>query len=146
LEKNPFNLTTKRYTDADIASFIAKGSYIFCLNVKDKFGDSGITGCFIANKNEMNVEIDSFLLSCRVLGRGIEIAFLNSILNILKKQGITKVYSYYSKTPKNTQTVDFYDKTGFKLINATKGEKFYMINLEEHEFEIASCYKIIYKI
>ena len=69
---NQFNLTTKRYTDSDIHSFVEKGWDIWCISVADKFGDNGTTGLIMINGDE----IDTFLMSCRVLGKGIEFEFL----------------------------------------------------------------------
>jgi predicted enzyme involved in methoxymalonyl-ACP biosynthesis len=65
LRTNQFNLTTKRYTDADVKGFLADGWKIWCISVADSFGDNGITGCIMVNGNE----IDTFLLSCRLLGK-----------------------------------------------------------------------------
>ena len=62
---NQFNLTTHRYTDIDIYGFVESGWKVWCSNVADKFGDNGITGAIMVKPNG---EIDSFLLSCRILG------------------------------------------------------------------------------
>jgi hypothetical protein len=74
---NQFNLTTKRYTDADVKGFLADGWKIWCISVADRFGDNGITGCIMVRPTPVPspkvrvLEIDTFLLSCRILGKGI---------------------------------------------------------------------------
>ena len=134
---NQFNLTTKRYTEEDIKTFASKGAKIYCISVSDKFGDSGITGATIITVDEKNksAAIDSFLLSCRILGKNIETAFLKHVLQQLKKIGVLQVTSAFIPTTKNMQVSDFYEKNGFELVQKTdNGEKYYLCNLkiEEH--------------
>ena len=123
---NQFNLTTKRYTENDLNSMLADGAKIWCLSVSDKFGDSGITGIIIIKNNE----IDEFLLSCRILGKGIEKEFIAQILSKLKKIGISDLNAVYIPTVKNAQVKDFYENNRFKLIaEEPDGTKKYSINL-----------------
>ena len=72
LKTNQFNLTTRRYQEAEIRKFSQDSKKIVgCAQIIDKFGDNGITGAYIINKdNELQWTIDTFLLSCRVIGRG----------------------------------------------------------------------------
>lgn len=136
---NQFNLTTKRYTDADIKSMLSCGGKVYCVAVADRFGDSGITGCIIVNDDE----IDSFLLSCRVLGKGVEVAFMKQILQILKDEGIERIKAKYMPTAKNIQVKDFYEKCGFNCISETEsGEKEYVANLYDMDLNIKDYYKI----
>ena len=126
---NQFNLTTHRYTEADINSFIEKGYDVYCISVSDKFGDSGITGEIIIKHSENEAEIDTLLLSCRILGKDIEKAFVKSVLNILYDKGIRKVKSEYIPTVKNVQVADFYDQLGFALIHEDANVKQYELQL-----------------
>ena len=135
---NQFNLTTKRYTDADVKGFLADGWKIWCISVADRFGDNGITGCIMVNGNE----IDTFLLSCRILGKGIEKAFVKQILSELRNQGLTEIKATYLPTAKNAQVADFYDKCGFALISENEGEKSYQIDLAKVDLEIEKYYHI----
>ena len=140
---NQFNLTTRRYTSADIKNFIDKGSLVYCLNVKDKFGDNGITVATIVHKDGNQANIDSFLLSCRVLGRGIEIAFMKHVLNRLYTDGITEVSAVFIPSKKNDQTEKFYEKIGFNLIEKMEdGTKKYILSLQ-HKLDIKEYYKFI---
>ncbi|MCI1785954.1 MAG: HAD-IIIC family phosphatase [Bacteroidales bacterium] len=137
---NQFNLTTKRYTDVDINEKLANGCKVYCISVSDKFGDNGITGCIIFNGNE----IDSLLLSCRILGKGIERAFIKTILNSMKEQGIKEVKAQYIPTAKNVQVKDFYEKCGFTCISETaEGIKNYVINLDNADLKVESYYNTI---
>ncbi len=114
---NQFNLTTKRYTKIDIETFINnKNMSVISISVNDKFGDSGIVGLSILEfKNDLAI-IDTFLMSCRVLGRNIEYRFMDIIFDILKDKSISKVNSVYIKTLKNDQVSDLYDRYGFEVL------------------------------
>ena len=136
---NQFNLTTKRYTDADVKKFLTQGWKIWCISVADKFGDNGITGCIMIN----NDEIDTFLLSCRILGKGIEIAFLKKILSLLKDGGIQSLKASYIPTAKNAQVKDFYDRCGFSCIQEEEdGHRQYRLELKEADLKIENYYHI----
>lgn len=142
---NQFNLTTKRYTEADIKEYIERGDKIFCASVSDKFGDNGITALAIITIDGYKASIDSFLMSCRILGKGIERAFLSAILNSLYKKGIREVSAQYIPTSKNGQVADFYDKNGFKLIKETEDRsRLYQLSLYE-TYEISDSYDISIK-
>ena len=135
---NQFNLTTKRYTDADIRKQLADGWKIWCISVADKFGDNGITGCIIVN----GTEIDSFLLSCRILGKGIEMAFIKSVMSILQKSEIKMVSANYIPTAKNSQVKDFYDRSGFALVADSEGTRSYELDLSTADLAVEEYYHI----
>lgn len=137
---NQFNLTTRRYTESDLLHMIDGGTDVFCISVRDKFGDSGITGCCII----ANDEIDTFLLSCRVLGKGIERVFLAQILVLLKNQGRAKLTAKYIPTAKNAQVINFYEVNGFILAGeAPDGSKIYEIDLSSYRYRSDSKYTVI---
>jgi len=123
---NQFNLTTKRYTEAEINNLISKGYLVWDVAVSDKFGDNGITALAIVKTEGLTAEIESFMLSCRILGRGIENAFLNVVLNSLFEKGIREITASFIPTAKNVQVEKFYDRNGFEMIEAVnKAEKKY---------------------
>jgi FkbH-like protein len=140
---NQFNLTTRRYDDAGLRSKLASGSRIFTLSVCDKFGDSGITGLCIVDLAEETALIDSLLLSCRILGKHIEDAFFNYILNQLKKQDIQTVKALYVPTAKNMQVKDFYDRQGFQKITGDDDCTVYTMDRSLHDFEVKPYFKIL---
>ena len=116
LKTNQFNLTTKRYQEEEIQKFSEDDSFLVgCAQVKDKFGDNGITGVFIVKKqNSKEWHLDSFLLSCRVMGREVEKAILNYIIDEAKKQKIEKIIAEYIPTQKNKPAENFLPQCGFK--------------------------------
>jgi len=128
---NQFNLTTKRYTEIEIRELLEGGGYrIYVLDVSDKFGDYGLTGLAIVKINHPESEIDTLLLSCRVLGRNVEAIFIDFIINDLKKLGINHVFANYCKTPKNAQVVNFYEKSGFDILSSSDSQTKYRLSLD----------------
>lgn len=136
---NQFNLTTKRYTDAEVRTFLQNGWKIWCIGVADKFGDNGITGCILVNGDT----IDTFLLSCRILGKGIEDAFIKKILVLLRENGVIMVKATFIPTAKNAQVKDFYDHCGFSCVaEELDGRKIYTLNLNDADLSIKKYYQI----
>lgn len=104
---NQFNLTTRRYTEDDIRSMIARDAEVWTLAVSDRFGDNGITGLMILVP-ENGWRIDTMLMSCRVLGKGIEEAFFRYV--VAQYKGV--LHGEYIPTAKNGQVADFYTRMG----------------------------------
>lgn len=115
LKTNQFNLTTKRYQEDDIKKFVTNQQYLVgCAQVEDKFGDNGITGVFIVRKDSpQEWFIDTFLLSCRVMGREVEKGILNHIINKAKENGVKKIKAQFIPTQKNKPIKDFLPNCGF---------------------------------
>ena len=116
LKTNQFNLTTRRYQEEDIRKFSQDSKKIVeCAQIEDKFGDNGITAAYIVNKdNEQQWTIDTFLLSCRVIGRGVEDGILSHIIEKARKDGISQVRGEYIKTEKNQPAENLFVDFGFK--------------------------------
>ena len=116
LKTNQFNLTTRRYQEEDIRKFSQDSKKIVeCAQIEDKFGDNGITAAYIVNKdNEQQWTIDTFLLSCRVIGRGVEDGILSHIIEKARKGGISQVRGEYIKTEKNQPAENLFADFGFK--------------------------------
>ena len=116
LKTNQFNLTTRRYQEEDIMKFSKEESMLVaCAQVEDKFGDNGITGAYIIKKDSpLEWTIDTFLLSCRVMGRGVEEAIMGFILKAAKKEGVITVKGQYIPTKKNKACEQFLGNLGFK--------------------------------
>ena len=145
---NQFNLTTYRYSEGDIREFVNNNNHwVYSMAVEDKFGDNGITGLTIIEIDKKNntAQIDALLLSCRILGKSIEVAFVCYILNKLKESGIKEVYAKYLATAKNSQVKDFYEKIGLTCTNEKKTdshEKEYSIVLEDFPYKKNDIYNI----
>lgn len=106
---NQFNVTTKRYLEEDIRNFVNDPNYeIYAIKVKDKFGDNGLTGLGIIKRNIDSWEVDTFLLSCRVLGRGIEKILLKHIIDEAKMSGVSEIKGAFISTAKNKPAFSFF--------------------------------------
>jgi len=129
---NQFNLTTKRYSSSDIIKIISDGGKVLWLSSADRYGDNGIVGVAILIEIKHKIWIiDSMLLSCRVIGRKIETAFLAEIVEILKSESAYELYGQYLPTKKNHIVSDFYKKHSFKLTD--KKNNFWKLNLNESD-------------
>ena len=129
---NQFNLTTKRYNENQIKKFVKnKDVLISTISLKDNYGDYGITGLSIVfiNRKTTIATIDTFILSCRIIGRGVEKEYLDWIIKSLKKMNISKIYSVYIKSEKNEIVRNFYDLNKFKIISSTSKKKDYLKNI-----------------
>jgi FkbH-like protein len=126
---NQFNLTSFRYTETQVEHFMQDERYrVYALFVKDKFGDNGLTGVCVVKVNDEyknQVELDSFLMSCRIIGRNIELVFLNCVINSLKTEGYEIVVAEYIPTKKNAQVENFYERFGMSIAASAKGRKQY---------------------
>lgn len=124
---NQFNLTTRRYTESDIRKLADDPSWqVLSVSASDKLGDSGIVGVAISELNGNKAMINTFLMSCRVLGRGIEQAFLMALLDLAKKSGITTCIAEYIESRKNGMAKNFLPNNGFVF-----QEKFYIRSLND---------------
>jgi len=113
---NQFNLTTRRYSESELGIFCESNQHkVYFINVSDRFGDNGITGAIIVNIVDNNWLIDTFLLSCRVLGRGIENAFLSFILKEARREGADNLVGEYVPSSKNAQVDSFYKNQNFSF-------------------------------
>jgi len=129
LKTNQFNLTTKRYQEEDIKNFSQdKKKIVGCAQVEDKFGDNGITSVFIIKKdNKEEWIIDTFLLSCRVIGRGVEEGILDYIINEARKNNIKRIIGNFIPTKKNKPSESFLSNFGFEKVN-----NYWIYSLEKH--------------
>ena len=138
---NQFNLTTRRYTENQIRRFLDDPDIaIFTLGVRDVFGDSGLTGLLIAIRKGTHIEIDTLLLSCRVLGRELEKEFVSSIITHLRHIWNPQTWeAVYIPTAKNEQTADFWKIFGF--IEHKQKNKIKFFN-NDHELTLQSAQHI----
>lgn len=111
---NQFNLRTQRYTEEDIKNFIKNKDYVFQFNAKDKYGDYGTVSIVIlTNTNSGELFLDTFLMSCRVMKRGVEEAIFNFLIDYLKEKSITKIKGEYIKTAKNSMVENLLAEMSF---------------------------------
>ncbi|MCB1886618.1 MAG: HAD family hydrolase [Rhodocyclaceae bacterium] len=113
-KSNQFNLTTRRYTEADIAS-MRDDSTLFTLQVRltDRFGDNGMISVVICRLRERDWMIDTWLMSCRVLKRNVEVAVLDEIMSAARKRGVCTVWGRFVPSGKNDLVREHYAELGF---------------------------------
>jgi amino acid adenylation domain-containing protein/FkbH-like protein len=102
---NQFNLTTKRRTEPEIRAL--KDYSVLTVHVSDRFGDYGLVGVLIYREASESLEVDTFLLSCRVLGRGVEHAMLSRLGQIARERRLKRVELHYEQTAKNKPALNF---------------------------------------
>ena len=121
---NQFNLTTRRYSEAEISRFVQSDSAdVLTVQLSDRLGDLGIIGVCILCYDGPVATVDTLLLSCRALGRGVEEVFLRHVLVCAQRHGCSHVAGRYIRTPKNAQVEDFYPRNGFAERPAQGGEE-----------------------
>ncbi len=127
---NQFNLTTQRYTEGDIQQFVDDpDASVFCIKMSDRISDYGIIGVVILRIIQQYIEIDSFLISCRALGRGVESALMDKIISIAKNRKCDFIVGRYIQSQRNAQVADLYERLGFRKVEnvATDSEWIYKI-------------------
>jgi FkbH-like protein len=137
-KSNQYNLTTRRYNEAQVAELEADPS-CFTLQVRltDTFGDNGMISVVICREQEPDEwEIDTWLMSCRVLGRCVEQMVLQHVVEQARKRGIHKLKGTYIRTDRNKLVEDHYAKLGFTTMGEeTDGRAHYELLVEEARFE-----------
>jgi len=127
---NQFNLTTQRYTPSEVERFIASPiCELWVVRGRDRFGDLGAIGVVLLRRDGRVVYIDSFLMSCRAMGRGIETAIMNHVKHrLLDEPGHLELRGRYLPTAKNKPAETFYEDQGFRLLERRdSGEKLYVL-------------------
>jgi FkbH-like protein len=115
---NQFNLTTRRYSEAQIDEAVARGWLVYSMRVVDRFGDNGLVAVALLSPQPNHTwEVDTFLMSCRVMGRGVETAFLAHLAAEARDRGGTRLQGWYLPTAANMPVQDLYREHGFMLIH-----------------------------
>lgn len=125
---NQFNLTTKRYGRQEILAMLQGHYKFFAWKVRDRFGDYGIVALVIVDM--MIPKIDTFLMSCRVMGKQLENFFINEVEEELLREGICELLAEYIPSPKNLPVANLYPNLGYEAVDsATKTGVLYKIEL-----------------
>ena len=121
---NQFNLTTRRYSQADCEAMMQDGAYChpFSISVRDRFGDFGLINIVILRRSGATLEIDSFIMSCRVLQRGVEQLAMNKIFEHARRIGARYVVGRYIPTAKNAMVKTFYERFRFTQTDSSETE------------------------
>jgi len=133
-KSNQFNLTTRRYSEAEVAAIQDDPRY-FTLQVRlsDVFGDNGMISVVICKRVSCGTwEIDTWLMSCRVLGRRVENMVLRAIVEQARREGALKLTGYYIPTDRNKIVERHYPNLGFRLVKSEN-------DIETYELDVSSA-------
>ena len=132
---NQFNLTTKRYSDADMQQVLDREEYVKLYGrLEDKFGDNGIVSITVGQIKGEQLHMDLWLMSCRVLKRDMELAMFDQIVLKCREKGVKEIVGYYYPTAKNSMVRDFYKDLGFeKQSEDANGATVWNYQVSEHE-------------
>jgi FkbH-like protein len=136
-KSNQFNLTTPRYRNGDIAAMeLDRTLFTLQTRLSDQFGDFGLIGVIIARPRSGEVgawEIDTWLMSCRALGRMVEDAMLLQLVSSAVSGGIETIYGRYVPTERNGMVGDHFDRLGFeRILAAPSGEREYRLRVADY--------------
>jgi FkbH-like protein len=124
---NQFNFTAVRRTEPEMRAAAAGGSLVLRVNVRDRFGDYGLVGVIVADARGTSLDIDTLLLSCRVLGRGVEHAMLRRLAEAAAQRGLTRVDLPFVPTPKNEPARAFADSVAAAFAIEEQNRTLYVI-------------------
>ncbi|HEY6989733.1 MAG TPA: HAD-IIIC family phosphatase [Bryobacteraceae bacterium] len=132
---NQFNLTTRRHTAVEIAGYADADDWdVYTTEVSDRFGDNGIVGVAMVRRGERAgkhvAEIDTFLLSCRVIGRTVEDAMLHFLVEDCRRQRVERMLGWFVPTAKNKPAETFYARHGFHALEQTGAGTFWALDLD----------------
>ena len=134
-KSNQFNLTTTRYSEAEVEVIENSADfYTRQIRLKDALGDNGMISVVVCRKESSLWEIDTWLMSCRVLGRRVELAVLQDIARSAKAAGVYRLAGIYKPTPRNIIVKDHYEKLGFTKITEDAQSERWELDLNTYEF------------
>ena len=133
---NQFNLTTRRYTEADIIEFEHSPEIdTFQVRLRDRFGDNGMVSVVICKRLGKRWEIDSWLMSCRVIKRGLEYAVCDELVKKASLMGIKEIIGVYISSEKNALVKGHYESLGFQYSGLTNGVETWLLNVEKYGYK-----------
>jgi len=121
-KSNQFNLTTRRRTEAEVASLVGSPLWpAFTIRLSDKFGDHGLIAIVIGEMRETTLHVDTWLMSCRVLKRQVEEETVNELMRLAARHGAERVLGRFIPTAKNAMVRTLYADMGFRLAEEREG-------------------------
>lgn len=128
---NQFNLRTVRYAEQEVAQIADSNEHLtLYFTLRDKFGDYGLISVVVMDKQQNTLFISEWLMSCRVLKRGMEEFIIDEIIKTAERNGYAKVTAEYIRTAKNNMVSDLYDRMGLHLVK----DGLYEINVSEYKY------------
>jgi FkbH-like protein len=133
-KSNQFNLTTRRRSEAEVIAVMTDENCIsYSVRLKDRFGDHGLISIVIGEKVGEAMRIDTWLMSCRVLKRGVEEIVLNELARLAKSRGCRSLLGTYLPTSKNEMVRDFYPRMGFTLTSESETKREFELRLDNFQ-------------
>ena len=142
---NQFNVTTHRHTEGDIFGRMHDPAWTLAVvSVKDRFGDNGIIGLIMACLVDKELAIETFLLSCRVIGRTVETAMLAYLCEAASSRGASSLLGRITPTQKNAPARDLYQRHGFNKESVNEaGTSVWRLDCEYSKIEIPKWFKFV---
>ena len=133
-KSNQFNLTTKRRTAVEIEKLAADPDWTtLTVSLSDRLGDNGLISVIFLQRQEEALVVDTWLMSCRVLLRGVEEFVLNEIVEVAADRGLVRVEGIYAPTPRNGMVADHYEKLGFECAGEEGDGSRWTLAVASHE-------------
>jgi len=119
---NQFNVTTRRHSNADVLAMMEAADWVtLTVSLQDRFGDNGLISVLLAKAEADALVIDTWLMSCRVLKRGVEQLLLNHLVAVARTRGLGRLLGEYIPTPKNALVRDLFATLGFAQVGEDAG-------------------------
>lgn len=126
---NQFNVLTRRYDEAQLAALAADTAVVpLLLRLTDRFGDSGLVSVMLGRRTDTELVLDTWLMSCRVIGRGLEVFALNAFVARARQAGVKTIIGRYEPTAKNALVRDLFPSLGF----TARGDGSYALAVETY--------------
>jgi len=133
-KSNQFNLTTRRRSEAEVLAVMKDPACVaYSMRLRDRFGDHGLISIVIGRQAGATMQLDTWLMSCRVLKRQVEEEVLNEIARLARGRGCTRLAGVYLPTPKNEMVRDFYGRMGFTLTSETETKREFELSLDQFQ-------------
>src|SRR5262249_24113361 len=134
-KSNQFNLTTRRRSVAEVMALTQSPEWVtVTVSLSDRFGDNGLISVVLGHVQQDILEIDTWLMSCRVLKRGVESFLLNYLCDTAQTRGLNYIRGNYIPTAKNDLVRDHYAQLGFQNIEAKpSGHTVWRLSLADHK-------------
>ena len=132
---NQFNLTTRRYTLAEMEAILRDEHYIGLYGkLSDRFGDNGLITIVLGRREQEVLHLDLWLMSCRVLKRDMELAMLDELVREARSAGVQTIQGYFLPTKKNGMVAEHYEKLGFESVSVDADSRASVWKLDVHSY------------
>jgi len=131
---NQFNLTTHRYSEADCEALMKNPDVLpLYAKLSDRLGDHGLIGVIVLAPENEDLTIRDWLMSCRVLARGVEQTLMNLVVEKARERNLRRVRGEYIRTAKNQMVEDFFGRFGFTQTGGDKDHAYWTLNVSEYQ-------------